>query len=240
LTGGIVPNDLETLLDLQDRDRVVVSLKSELKALDPEEQALDEALREVEEELATATGELEKATQARKELEAKIEGYRVMQERKRAKLEFVKGAKEASALMAELDLARTVMAREETDWLQSADVVENAEVRAANARAGFEEITETQSAQRDEIGAKKKTIDKKIRKAEKMRDEARTPIGRELLTRYERVRQGNAPFSLYELHGEACGHCFTHVPKHIQQRLRNGNEIVTCQVCGVMLFVTPQ
>lgn len=235
-----MPTELETLLDLQDKDRVVIELQEELDALKPEEEELDGALAQVEGELAEANAELESAAALRKELETKIEGYRLMQERKRAKLEFVRGAKEASALMAELDLARSVMAQEEADWLKSADRVEAADVRVSEARAALEAITAEQAPARSALKEKRDECEKKIAKAEAVRDSARDPIDRELLTRYERVRQGNARFSLYRLHGEACGHCFTHVPKHIQQQLKNRSQIGTCQVCGVMLFVADE
>ena len=42
------------------------------------------------------------------------------QERRQQRLEHVRNPKEASTLMAELDLARSVMAKEETDWVRSA------------------------------------------------------------------------------------------------------------------------
>ena len=162
-----------------------------------------------------------------------------MQERKRAKLEFVRGAKEASALMAELDLARSVMAQEETGWLKSADRVESAELRVANSKAAVDQVGEEQAPARKELDEKSIDCGKRMKSAVKERDAAKEAVADELLRRYERVRSGNAPFSLYELHGDACGHCFTHVPKHIQQQLINKAVIDNCQVCGVMLFAIP-
>jgi len=50
-----------------------------------------------------------------------------MQEQRRQKLEWVRGAKEASTLMAELDLARTVLAKEEAEFMRSGDAVGEAE-----------------------------------------------------------------------------------------------------------------
>lgn len=234
-----MPTDLETLLHLQEKDKTVLAIQDELDGLRPEKEALDEALAAVEQELEGAGTDLDAASTVRKELENKIEGYRLMQERKRARLEFVRGAKEASALMAELDLARTVMAQEETAWLKSADRVESAELRAANSKVALEQLATEQEPSRKELEDRRKECDERLVFATSERDSAKETVGDELLRRYERVRGGNAPFSLYELHGEACGHCFTHVPKHIQQQLINRNIIDNCQVCGVMLFVTP-
>jgi len=234
-----VATDLETLLHLQEKDKAVLAIQHELDGLSPETEVLDEAFAAVEQELEAALAELDVASTVRKELEGKIEGYRLMQERKRAKLEFVRGAKEASALMAELDLARTVMAREETDWLKSADRVESAELRAANSKTAVEQLAQEQEPTRKDLEEKRKEYAERLASATSERGDAKKTVDDGLLRRYERVRGGNAPFSLYELHGEACGHCFTHVPKHIQQQLTNHNTIDNCQVCGVMLFVSP-
>jgi predicted nucleic acid-binding Zn-ribbon protein len=176
----------------------------------------------------------------RQELERKIEGYRMMQERKRAKLEFVRGAKEVAALMAELDSSRMVMAQEETGWLKSADRVEAAEVRVTTAKTAVDAVEEEQAPTRKELASKRKKCEKRMVVAGAERDEAKKTVDGGLLTRYERVRSGNAPFSLYGLHGDACGHCFTHVPKHIQQQLISKQVIDNCQVCGVMLFAVPE
>lgn len=234
-----MPTDLETLLHLQEKDKAVLAIQNELDGLSPETEALDEAFAVVEQELEAALAELDVASTVRKELEGKIEGYRLMQERKRAKLEFVRGAKEASALMAELDLARSVMAQEETDWLKSADRVDSAELRAANSKTAVEQLAEEQEPTRKDLEKRRNEYAERFVSATSEREDAKKTVDDGLLRRYERVRGGNAPFSLYELHGEACGHCFTHVPKHIQQQLTTHNTIDNCQVCGVMLFVSP-
>ena len=121
--------DLVALLALQERDQAVAAIEGELKALDPEVTALDAQLAIAEGELTDARKGVEEAGSRRVELEGKIEGYRVMQERRRQRLEWVRGAKEAATLMAELDLARSVLAKEEAEWIRSADRVQEAAPR---------------------------------------------------------------------------------------------------------------
>ena len=104
--------DLVALLNLQAKDKVVMDIEASINALEPEIEALDEELEDAMAELETARSRAEDADQRRQDLEAKIEGYRVMQERRRQKLEWVRGAKEASTLMAEL--SAMAKARSET------------------------------------------------------------------------------------------------------------------------------
>jgi len=118
--GGRVHPDLEPLLVLQDLDIAVSSCDARLKALDPELKTLDEQIAAAERVVEQARAGIQAAHDRRDGLEGKIQNYRTMQEQRRQRLEWVRGAKEASTLMAELDLARSVLAKEEAEFMRSA------------------------------------------------------------------------------------------------------------------------
>src|SRR2546430_8000219 len=128
--GGRVHPDLETLLALQDKDVAVVGCDARLKALEPELRALDEQIAAAERVVDQARAGIQAALDRRDGLEGKIASYRTMQEQRRQRLEWVRGAKEASTLMAELDLTRSVLAKEEAEFMRSGDAVSEAERRA--------------------------------------------------------------------------------------------------------------
>lgn len=232
--------DLEALLLLQEKDLAVRSVEKELTDLEPELARLDSELGEVESQLEAARAELNDAGETRRELEGKIEGYRLMQDRKRQKLEWVRGAKEASAIMAELDLARSVMAREETDWIRSADRVQEAEARAAEIELACEETKATQTPRREEISSLRAECEARLKIAKSQRDRAKKSVSQPPLSRYERILQGNAPMVLFELRSSACGNCFTKVPMHLRHLIEHNGSIVNCQDCGVMLYALPK
>ena len=125
--------DLEALLALQERDQAVMATEAALAGLEPELKALDEAEAAAERALAAARAAIQAAIDRRDALEGKIATYRSMQEQRRQRLEWVRGAKEASTLMAELDLARSVLAKEEAEFMRSGDAVTEAERKAAQA-----------------------------------------------------------------------------------------------------------
>ena len=105
--------DLVKLLDLQSKDGVVGEIERRMEALRTETAALDQALERAREGRDAAHRVAAEGARRRDELEAKIESYRVLQERRQLRLEHVRNPKEASTLMAELDLARSVLAKEE-------------------------------------------------------------------------------------------------------------------------------
>src|SRR3989441_2093971 len=93
LQGGRVHPDLETLLALQDKDVAVASCDVRLRALEPETRALDEQVAAAERVVAQARAGIQAALDRRGGLEGKIQNYRTMQEQRRQKLEWVRGAK---------------------------------------------------------------------------------------------------------------------------------------------------
>jgi predicted nucleic acid-binding Zn-ribbon protein len=227
---------LEALLNLQEHDKVVMAIEVELAAFNPELAALDADLAKAQAEVDGARKGAQDAELRRAELEGKIESYRVMQERRRQRLEWVRGAKEASTLMAELDLARTVLAKEEAEWMRSADRVQESERRATDAERMVEEVRTAQASRREAIAASQAACADRLAEARGRRDEAARGVKRPLLQQYQRIRRGRAPLALYSLHGEACGHCYTAVPLHRRQDILNGQSVTTCEACGVIVY----
>lgn len=228
--------DLAALLTLQEKDKAVMAVQDDLAALEPQLEELDAELEHAEQEVTAARQRVDEADTRRQELEGKIEGYRVMQERRRQRLEWVRGAKEASTLMAELDLARSVLAREEAEWIRSSDKAQEARHLAAEAEQKLETLRAEQAPKREVIKAKQDECDEKLAAARAERAEAAKAVPNGLRARYENLRKGRAPLALYPLQNGACGHCFTAIPLHRQQKMLGGSGVEFCEACGVLVY----
>jgi predicted nucleic acid-binding Zn-ribbon protein len=228
--------ELPTLLLLQEKDRAVAAIRGELAAFEPELDELNAALTAAQTQLEAAQRGIEDAGARRAQLEEKVENFRQMQERRRQRLEWVQGAKESATLMAELDLGRSVLAREEAEWMRSADRMQEAGTRAAEAEQLLADLKVAQAPRREEIAAKQAECQDRLNAAEADRSSVAQRLSKAALTQYERIRRGRAPMALYAVHGDACGHCLTAVPMHRRQELRTGQKVVMCEACGVMIY----
>jgi len=228
--------DLEALLALQDKDVALAGCDVRLQALEPESRALDEQIAAAERVVVQARAAIQAAVDRRGGLEGKIQSYRTMQEQRRQKLEWVRGAKEASTLMAELDLARSVLAKEEAEFMRSGDAVTEAERRAAEAEKAVEDLRQAQAPARERLAGQRQEIASRREEAVVAREEAATHVDGGLLARYERIRRGKAPMALYALHGDACGRCYTAVPTQRRALIQRGGTIESCEACGVLLY----
>src|SRR5216117_1797486 len=234
--GGRVHPDLEALLALQDRDVAVASCDARLKALEPEVGKLDDQIVAAERVVEQARAGIRAAVERRDGLEGKIQNYRTMQEQRRQRLEWVRGAKEASTLMAELDLARTVLAKEEAEFMRSGDAVGEAERKTAEAENALQNVREAQAAQREALAGKRQEIAAERETAAVDRERAAKAVNPALLARYDRIRRGKAPLAIYPLHGSSCGNCFTAVPTQRKALIQRGATIEGCEACGVLLY----
>ena len=228
--------DLEALLALQDKDVALASCDARLKALAPELKALDDQIAAAERLVTQARAGIQAALERRDGLEGKIQSYRTMQEQRRQKLEWVRGAKEASTLMAELDLARTVLAKEEAEFMRSGDAVGEAERKTAEAENALQNVRDAQAAQREALAGRRQEIASERELIAVERDAAAKGVNPALLAKYDRIRRGKAPLAVYRLHGSSCGNCFTAVPTQRKALIQRGATIEGCEACGVLLY----
>ena len=228
--------DLEALLALQDKDVALLSCDARLKGLEPELKLLDDQLAAAERVVTQARAGIQAALQRRDGLEGKIQSYRTMQEQRRQKLEWVRGAKEASTLMAELDLARTVLAKEEAEFMRSGDAVGEAERKTAEAENALQNARDAQAAQREALAGKRQEIAAERELIAVERDSAAKGVNAALLARYDRIRRGKTPLAVFALHGSSCGNCFTAVPTQRKALIQRGATIEGCEACGVLLY----
>lgn len=228
--------DLVKLLDLQAKDSAVAEAGRRLVALREETGLLDHALDRAREVLETARRAAADAARRRDELEAKIESYRVLQDRRQQRLEHVRNPKEASTLMAELDLARSVVAKEENDWVRSSDAVTLAQFKAAEEERNVAAVAEGQTAERDRLAARRTELEAELAAAHREREASASRIDRPLRVRYDRLRKARSGDVIVPLVGGSCGSCHTSIPLNRRSQIRSGSILDGCEVCGAILY----
>ena len=228
--------DLIQLLELQAKDGAVAEADRLLAEVEAEWAALDQALARVREGLDLARRAAADGARRRDELEGKIESYRVLQERRRLRLEHVRNPKEASTLMAELDLARSVMAKEESDWVRSAESVTDLERRVAEEERGVGTFEEGQAPARRALEERRAVLETRRQAALADREDSAGRMDRQLRTRYERLRRSRRADVVVPLVNGGCGACHTAEPLNRRSQIRSGAVVDGCEACGVILY----
>lgn len=228
--------DLVKLLDLQAKDALLAGSDQRLAALGEEIAALDQVLQHAQDSLRAARAALAEGSRRRDELETKIESYRTLQDRRRQRLEHVRNPKEASTLMAELDLARSVMAKEENEWVRSADAVTQLELKVQGEELNLKAVEAAQAPQRALVAERRTALEAERDDLLRQREASAALIDKPIRSRYDRLRRTRSTDVVVPLVGGACGGCHTSVPLNRRSQIRSGAVLDGCEACGAILY----
>jgi predicted nucleic acid-binding Zn-ribbon protein len=228
--------DLQRLLDLQVKDLSLLGTDTRIKALDEEIAALDAALDRARSDVEATRRRLDEGVKRREELEKVIEAQRIQQEKRRTRIEQVKTAREVQALMTELDLARQILARQESDWVKAAELNQQQEAAVHEAEQRLSALEGDQSGERARLDEARQTLDAEREAARRDREASASTVERTLRMRYDRLWTSRTTTVVVPLRGDACGACFTAVPRNRRSQIRAGTHIEGCEACGVILY----
>ena len=228
--------ELTKLLDLQEKDLVLLDIDVRLAEVAMEEQVLDATVEKAADAARAARKQAADAARRRDEYEQRIATLKQQHEKRQQRLEFVRNPKEASTLMAELDLARGVLVREEGEWVKLADQVKSAELRATQVEAEVGQVKEGQSEMRTSLAARRSEIEHERGIAQAARDASAKVVDKALRVRYERLRTPKRARVLVSLNGATCSACNTAIPMSRRAAIKAGSVIDACENCGVILY----
>lgn len=228
--------DLVKLLALQEKDLALKEVEDQLAALREEVAVLDQAVTTGEEALAAAQRAVADAVSRRTETEEKIETYRTQQSRRKQRLEITRPGKVAASIMAELELARSVLTQEESEWVRMDETVRGLDEQVAQVSAELEELKTGQEPERAELLTRESSFLEGQESATKDREAGADKLEKPLRIKYDRLYQSRATTVVVAMSGPACGACFTTVPLHRRTQIKNGSVLGGCEVCGVILY----
>lgn len=228
--------ELSKLLDLQTKDLTLLDADVRLKAILDELARMDTELDSGRRDITVAKKRVEDGVKKREDLETRIEGFRSIQDKRRQRLESAKGAREAQAVMTEVEMARSVLVKEEGDWVRTAEGVHDLErtLKAVEDRVGAME--QAQLAERERLATERAGIEAERDAAKAARDGSAAVIEKTIRGRYDRLRSVRTVAVVVALRGEACGACYTSVPRNRRTQIRAGVLLDNCEACGVILY----
>jgi hypothetical protein len=116
-------------------------------------------VQSAEASIGVAQRSVAESIRRRIEVEGRVETYRKLQEGRRKLIEVSRPGKDTAGLMAELDLSRQVLAREESDWFRAQEAVQAQETRVAEAEAAVEALKAEQVAPREALATRRAELE---------------------------------------------------------------------------------
>jgi uncharacterized protein len=228
---------LHALLGLQEIDRQIFQVESELTRLPKELEARMGGLAQREHSIAERTAELNKLRAGIKEIEDMATGLRQRQR----KLENEAASQKIDAAMLasyqhEIRSVKRTVSSAEDDGIELVGQAETIEAAIADMRAALDSEAPDQVVFRDNVAtettaAQAKLVELQAERAKLSADNI-SPEHIRMYTDLLATREGEALALLVD---QVCQGCYVSIPKNLAVRLLRGSELVQCPSCNRIL-----
>lgn len=227
---------IEKLLVLQDRDRQILRVRTELNGLGPERQALQTRGGATQAALETAKLKVKQIESERKRLELEVEGKK-QQIAKYSLQQFqTKKNDEYRALAHEIDTCKAAIVELENQQLELMEQGEAAQREVAASTHSASEMKRLVETKTAELAEREESLKKQLAELEANYDELTGRVEESVLARYQRLRKQRGERTVVGIEHSVCGGCHMKLPTHIVISCQGQQDLVTCPNCGRILY----
>jgi len=230
---------IEKLLILQDRDRKIHRVRTELANMGPEREALQVRLTGSQTALDASKLTAKQIESERKKLELDVEAKKQQIEKYSLQQFQTKKNEEYRALANEIENCRAEIVQledEQLDLMEKAEVAQKDAVQATNA---FHEAKKVVEKLVVDLAQKEETLKRQLTEFEDNYDQLAVGIDEGVLDRYQRLRRSKGDNAVVGIEHGVCGGCHMKLPIQIIRSCQGQQEIVSCPNCGRILYYTP-
>src|SRR4026209_1935890 len=235
-----VKAELQKLIALQNLDTTI-------RKLEKDQQATPERRAEIEKEFEQRAFEIralenrrDEARHARTRLETEVGEQRLRVERAERNLMSSKKPDEYTAAIREADAARKTISGLETQILEQMEQLEQAEGSLKERADEIASLNSDREAKLKAFDDHAGTIGDRLAAARKEREELFAALPKPMSAQYARIktriRDGVA---VAEARNRSCSACFMALRPQMMAEIRRGEDIITCDNCGRILYYVP-
>ena len=232
--------ELQKLIALQHLDTTIRKLEKDQKATPERRAEIEKEFDQRAFEIRVLENRRDEAKHTRARLENEVMEQKGRVERAERNLMSSKKPDEYTAAIREADAARKQISALETQILEQMEQLEKAET-SLNERA--DEIVTMNSDRETKLKTfdeETGTIGERLAAARKEREEVFASLPKPMSALYSRIgariRDGVA---VAEARNRSCSACFMSLRPQVMAEVRRGEDIITCDNCGRILYVAP-
>ena len=232
--------ELQQLIALQNLDTTI-------RKLEKDQEAIPERRAEIEGEFDQRAFEIraletrrDEAKHCRARLENEVVEQRGRVERAERNLMSSKKQDEYTAAIREADAARKQISAVETQILEQLEILEQAEASLKERADEIASMNSDRETRLKAFDAETGSIAGRLETARKEREELFANLPKPMSSLYSRIkariRDGVA---VAEARNRSCTACFMSLRPQVMSEIRRGEEILTCDNCGRILYYVP-
>jgi predicted nucleic acid-binding Zn-ribbon protein len=233
--------DLDKLIEVQRTDTNLRRLRKLLDSAEARRAAIEKEFDEQASSIREIQGRRDELNARRLEIEKQIADNKKYLERADRNLKHAQNQKEYMAAMHETDSLQKQIATSETQLLETLEAIENVEKELEERREEIETLDGKRAAALKEFDAALAADRAEFAKETAHRAEAFSALPAQLAAVYDRLAQRSRDgIAVAEVINGSCTACNIALRPQAQLEVRKGQQIITCDNCSRILFITPK
>jgi predicted nucleic acid-binding Zn-ribbon protein len=234
------------MTDIKENVRILVALQEKDCALDAMRSKVNEipaAVEEAKGSLAEARAGFDAKKSAltqlqmkRKEKEIELDGKENQIKKHSMELNSVKSNDAYKALLAEIDVCKNDKSALESEILELMERIENEAVQIKEEEKKLKQKEAEVQATISRIEAERKEFADKVAALEKERNEFAETVPKDILSRYEYIREGRGGVAIVPIEGHDCGGCHTVLRAQVINDVCKAHDMIFCDNCSRILY----
>jgi predicted nucleic acid-binding Zn-ribbon protein len=232
-----VKAELQQLIALQNLDTTIRKLEKDQEAIPQRRAEIEGEFDQRAFEIRALETRRDEAKHTRARLENEVVDQRGRAERAERNLMSSKKQDEYTAAIREADAARKQISALETQILEQLEILEQAEAALNERAAEIATLNSDREARLKAFDDETGTIGDRLATARKEREEVFASLPKPMSNLYSRIkariRDGVA---VAEARNRSCTACFMSLRPQVMAEIRRGEEVITCDNCGRILY----
>ena len=232
--------ELQKLIALQNLDTTIRKLEKDQEAIPQRRAEIEGEFDQRAFEIRALENRRDESKHVRARLENEVVDQRGRAERAERNLMSSKKQDEYTAAIREADAARKQISALETQILEQLEILEQAEAALNERATEIATLNSDREARLKAFDEESGTIGERLVTARKDREEVFANLPKAMSNLYSRIktriRDGVA---VAEARNRSCTACFMSLRPQVMAEIRRGEEVLTCDNCGRILYFVP-
>jgi predicted nucleic acid-binding Zn-ribbon protein len=230
---------LAALVALQKLDTAAETATKRLADMPAAEEAIDASIAEAGAAVEAAKASAVANQEARRALEKEVAGVDTRLSRFEDHKAAVKTNQEFTALLHEIETAKTEKDTIEEKILELMEEADALAVSLKDAEGVAEQAKRDGDEGRAALAKERGSIDEELARLQSARKGETSGLDAALLARYEQLLKGRRGVAVAAMSGETCAACYVRLRPHVAQQVRRNDDIVQCESCQRILYYEP-
>ena len=229
---------IEKLLILQDRDKQIRRVRTELAHIEPQRALFKARAADSQTGLDRAKLKVRELESRRKELELEVQSKKQLIDKYANQQLQTRKNEEYRALAHEIEMCREAIVKiedQEIELMEQGEAAQKQVVAATQAANGAKKLVDDEVTQ---LGVREENLKKELITLEANREELAQAVDETARARYERLAKSKGENVVVGVQHGVCGGCHMRLPAQILVSCQAQAELVSCINCGRILYYT--